>query len=559
MLQNIRITQKILALVALGVVCIGIVAVYSLMQLKQVMIEDHRASLRQSVEEAVSLLNHYNAQVAKGSLDEKSAQMQAKNAIRSLKFGTGGYIFVYQTYGLSLVSGVNPDSEGQIKIDSTDTRGNKYIKQHIDSAKAGGGFDVYVTKKPGSGETLFEKTSYDVLFGPWDWVVGAGMYTDDIDAAFMNHAIVMGAGGVVALFMLVLTSFLIGRSITAPIKHLSTLMWRLAKGDVNVAIDTIRRDEIGEMAKAVEVFKQTGIAKREADEREQLENERRMASARRLEGLAGSFDGVAKRSIGEVEQAAGSLQQTSASLNETAKVTSNMVGEVASAATQTSANVQTVASAAEELAASIREISGQVAESSRIASSAVAEADRTTDQVRSLANAANQIGDVVALINEIASQTNLLALNATIEAARAGEAGRGFAVVASEVKQLAGQTAKATTDIARHISGIQGETEEAVKAISAITETIRRIDTIGTGIAAAVEEQGAATQEIARSVQQAADGSRHVIDSIGEVEAAAAKAREMASKVLDASGALNQNCNSLKGSVVQFLDGVRAG
>jgi methyl-accepting chemotaxis protein len=385
------------------------------------------------------------------------------------------------------------------------------------------------------------------------------MYTDDVDAAFMKHAIVMGIGGIVALLLLGILSFLIGGSITTPIKHLSNIMRRLAQGELDVVIDTDRRDEIGEMAKAVEIFKKTGIAKRESEEREHRDLELRMANVNRLEGLTGGFDGFAKRAISEVEQAANSLQQTSAGLNETAKVTSTMVNEVASAATQTSANVQTVAAAAEELAASIHEISGQVADSSRIASGALAEADHATDQVRSLAKAANQIGDVVALINEIASQTNLLALNATIEAARAGEAGRGFAVVASEVKQLAGQTAKATTDIARHISGIQNETDEAVKAISAITETIRRIDTIGASIAAAVEEQGAATQEIARSVQQAADGSRHVIDSIGEVETAAAKTRTMAGCVLDASGALNQNCSSLKGSVVEFLDAVRIG
>jgi methyl-accepting chemotaxis protein len=363
--------------------------------------------------------------------------------------------------------------------------------------------------------------------------------------------IILGSGAIAALIALASFSLMIGNSITAPIGRLAATMRDLADGNLQIDVETNRRDEIGMMAKAVEVFKKTGIAKRD------LENEHRMASAKRLEALAGGFDGVAKLAIGEVETAAGSLQQTSINLNESAKVTSTMVGEVASAATQTSANVQTVASAAEELAASIREITGQVAESSRIASAAVVEADRTTDQVRSLAKSANQIGDVVALINEIASQTNLLALNATIEAARAGEAGRGFAVVASEVKQLAGQTAKATTDIAQHISGIQGETDEAVKAISAITETIRRIDTIGTSIASAVEEQGAATQEIARSVQQAADGSRHVIDSIAEVEAAAAKARAMARSVHDASGALTKNCSSLKGSVVDFLDGVR--
>ncbi len=559
MLRNVRITHKILALIAIGVCCIGLVTAHNLVELRQIMIQDRRDSLRISVEEAVSLLNYYHAQFTKGVLDEKTAQTEAKNAIRGLRFGSGGYIYIFQTDGRSLVSGVNPDTEGQIKIDTTDPRGNKYIQAHINSARTGGGYDVYVTKKPGGSEALFEKTSYNSLFAPWNWVVGSGIYMDDIESAILKYTIFLGATCVIALLLLLLASFIVVRSITTPIKQLSDVMGRLSKGELDISIDTSRRDEVGAMAQAVEVFKQTGIAKREADEREHRETERRMASANRLNTLAVGFDGVAKRAIGEVEEAAGSLLQTSAGLNETAKVTSTKVAEVASAASETSANVQTVASAAEELAASIREISGQVAESSRIASSAVTEADRTTEQVRSLANAAQQIGDVVALINEIASQTNLLALNATIEAARAGEAGRGFAVVASEVKQLAGQTAKATTDIARHISGIQGETDEAVKAISAITETIRRIDTIGTSIAAAVEEQGAATQEIARGVQQAADGSRNVIESIGAVEAAAAKARAMAGNVLNASGALTQNCGALKGSVVDFLDGVRTG
>jgi methyl-accepting chemotaxis protein len=558
MLNNVRITQKILGIVGLGIICIAIVSAYALMQLKQIMIEDRRSAVRQVVEEAISVAKHFHGESAKGITTDTAAQEAAKSAIRDLSFGNDGYVFITRTDGVSIVNRFVPANEGKSGLDRTDVKGNHYLAQQLEAAKSGGGFVSYWWVKDAQSEPL-EKISYFNLFEPWGWAIGSGVLINDIDAAFTNQVLILGVGAVVALILLATLSLAIGRSITQPINKLAATMRRLAEGDLTIAIDTARGDEVGEMARAVEIFKETGIAKREAEDREHLDTERRTAGAVRLAGLARDFDGIAKRSITEVEQAAGSLQATSEGLNETAKVTSTMVAEVASAATQTSANVQTVASAAEELAASIREISGQVAESSRIASGAVAEADRTTDQVRSLANAANQIGDVVALINEIASQTNLLALNATIEAARAGEAGRGFAVVASEVKQLAGQTAKATTDIARHISGIQSETNEAVKAISGITDTIRRIDTIGTSIASAVEEQGAATQEIARSVQQAADGARHVIDSIGAVEAAAAKSRSMAGNVLDASGALNQNCGALKGSVVEFLDGVRAG
>jgi methyl-accepting chemotaxis protein len=559
MLKNVRITNKILAIVGLGILCIASVAGYSLFELRRTMLAERQSLVRQIVEEAISIAKHFHEASTNGTMDDAAAQKLARETIRDLAYGNNGYVFINRMDGLGIVNRLSPGNEGKIRLDTTDAIGRPYVKQEMDLAKASGGYVTYYLSQKSPSDPLQEKLTYIGPFKPWDWAIGTGVLIDDIQSAFMNEALVLGAGTLVALLILTLLSLLIGRAVTIPIEKLAQSMRLLANGDFDLTIDRTRRDEIGEMAAAVEVFKQTGIAKRDADERESRENERRVANAKRLEGLAFGFDGIAKRSITEVEQAAGSLQATSEGLNETAKVTSTMVAEVASAASQTSANVQTVASAAEELAASIREISGQVAESSRIASGAVAEADRTTDQVRSLANAANQIGDVVALINEIASQTNLLALNATIEAARAGEAGRGFAVVASEVKQLAGQTAKATTDIARHISGIQSETNEAVKAISGITDTIRRIDTIGTSIASAVEEQGAATQEIARSVQQAADGARHVIDSIGAVEAAAAKSRSMAGNVLDASGALNQNCGALKGSVVEFLDGVRAG
>jgi methyl-accepting chemotaxis protein len=558
MLRNVRITQKILAIVAFGILCVGLIAVYGLIHVRQVMIDDRRAALRDIVDEAIGIVRYYEGEVAKGNLDEKTAKMQARSVVRGLRFGQFGYVAIFGTDGLVLAH-PSPKIEGSNSIAVPDKSGTFFVRDQIEMAKAGGGYTNLYFPKPGSGDGVYPKTNYVKMFEPWQWIIQSGMFMDDVDADFARDAMVQGAGVLVALILLAATSLLIGRSITAPIKQLSAVMRQLTEGDLHVTIDTSHRDEIGEMAKAVEVFRQTGIAKRDAEDRERLETEQRMARAKHLDALAGGFDGVAKSAIGQVSTAADSLQSTAKSLNETANLTASMVAEVASAANQTAGNVQTVASAAEELAASIREIGGQVAESSRIASSAVTEADRTTEQVRALAMAADEIGTVVALINEIASQTNLLALNATIEAARAGEAGRGFAVVASEVKQLAGQTAKATTDIARHISGIQSETDQAVKAIGTIAETIRRVDMIGTAIAAAVEEQGAATQEIARSASQAANGSRHVIDSITHVEAAATRTRQVAGDVLSASGAVNRNCDSLKGSVVDFLDGVLAG
>jgi methyl-accepting chemotaxis protein len=558
MLKRMRITYKILALVACGLLCIGLLAAYTLFEMHRVMLSDRQETVRQSVNDAQVIIDYFQKQAVAGTMTEQAAKDGARAAVRTMKLGKDGYPFILNPDGVVVAHPVVA-LEGKSLKGALDKHGFAYVDAQIAAAKSGGDFVWYAYPKPGKPDDIADKVTYDVLYQPWNWIIASGVYVDDVNAAFYSEVMNLSIGLILSLVLLAVLSLFIGRAITSPIKALANSMRRLADGDFNVEIDADSRDEIGDMARAVAVFREVGIAKRDADTRTGEDTERRMASARQLSTLATDFDGQAKSALREVEIAAGALQRASEGLDETANLTASMVDDVASSATETSANVQTVASAAEELAASIHEISQQVAESSRIASGAVDEAERTTSQVRALADAAQQIGDVVALINEIASQTNLLALNATIEAARAGEAGRGFAVVASEVKQLAGQTAKATTDIARHIAGIQTATEQSVAAISTISETIRRIDSIGTGIAASVEEQGSATQEIARSVAQAADGARHVIDRIAGLEAAAAKARDLAGNVLGASGAVNKNCGTLKGSVVEFLNGVRAG
>jgi len=277
--------------------------------------------------------------------------------------------------------------------------------------------------------------------------------------------------------------------------------------------------------------------------------------ARMAESFGGSMDGVAKTLAG----AAGQLRSDATSMSGAAEETSRQSTAVAAAAEQASANVQTVASAAEELSSSIAEIGRQVARSTTSTSQAVEQANRTNAQIKTLADAAQRIGDVVKLINDIAGQTNLLALNATIEAARAGEAGKGFAVVASEVKSLATQTAKATEEISAKVTEMQAATTDSVSAVEAISRTIQEINEISTMIASAVEEQGAATQEIARNVQQASAGTTDVSTNVAGISGAAAETGRIAVQVNDASGQISRELDTLRSEVGVFLQRVKAG
>ncbi|MDA9528412.1 methyl-accepting chemotaxis protein, partial [Bradyrhizobium sp. CCBAU 25338] len=316
------------------------------------------------------------------------------------------------------------------------------------------------------------------------------------DAASGNATLSMLIGGLVTLLLSLVGAFGVAFAVTRPIQRITTEMGILAQGDTSVVVSgTERKDEIGAMAQAVQVFK-TNAIEVERLKAEQVEAERRNAEQRKQDmiRLADDFEGAVGQIIGTVSSASTQLEASASTLTGTAERSQQLATTVASASEEASTNVQSVASATEEMASSVGEISRQVQESARMAGDAVGQARATTERVSELSKAASRIGDVVELINTIAGQTNLLALNATIEAARAGEAGRGFAVVASEVKALAEQTAKATGEIGQQISGIQAATNDSVGAIKEISSTIERLSEISSAIAAAVEEQGAATQ-----------------------------------------------------------------
>lgn len=345
----------------------------------------------------------------------------------------------------------------------------------------------------------------------------------------------------------------------ASLKLIGESMCQLAKGDTDAKIPAQKRsDEIGEMARAVKVFKDGMIKSAEMAEVQRVETEQKEQRRVVLESLAGEFETSVGDVLSELAGMSSSLADTSNTMTTIVGETTRIASTITDSAEQASTNVQTVASASEELSSSISEISRQVAQSTQIAGDAVAEVDSANEKVQGLADAALKIGEVVSLITDIADQTNLLALNATIEAARAGDAGKGFAVVASEVKNLANQTARATDEISAQIGGIQGATQEAVTAIGSIGSTITRMNEIAAAIAAAIEEQGAATQEIARNVEMAAERTSTVSTDITDVSSSVDETGQAANEVHKAVSALSGQSTALRTVVDNFLTGVKA-
>ncbi|HTG05549.1 MAG TPA: methyl-accepting chemotaxis protein [Bradyrhizobium sp.] len=349
------------------------------------------------------------------------------------------------------------------------------------------------------------------------------------------------------------------RGVSAGIKSIVAPMQALGNGDLTAQVPHQgETTEIGAMAEALQVFKQALIAKKAADEAAARDADAKIERGRRVDNITRDFESLIGEIVATVSSASTQLEASAGTLTTTAERAQQLTTTVAAASEEASTNVRSVASATEEMASSINEIGRQVQDSARMAGEAVEQARKTNDRVSELSKAAARIGDVVELINTIAGQTNLLALNATIEAARAGEAGRGFAVVASEVKALAEQTAKATGEIGQQITGIQTATQDSVNAIKEIGGTIEKLCEISSTIASAVEEQGAATQEISRNVQQAAHGTQQVSSNITDVQRGASETGSASSQVLAAAQSLSGDSNRLKLAVGKFLNSVRA-
>ena len=524
------------------------------------MLADRMAKLQATVDMMSGYAATLEQQVSDKRITRDQQLLALREVIHAMHFdGGSGYLALQTPEGLELAHGGNPSLEN--KISPAKDMSGRPISALIEDALRGRdtGTISYVFPRPGETVPLL-KLSYVARFAPLNAVFLAGSYVDDINAAFRVQLIRIGGGGLVVLLVTVLITWLVNRDVTGSLGRLKAAMTALAGGDLSVEVPGVeRRDEVGEMAATVRVFRDNAVR---ADA---LQAERRLADQRAADerkasmmALAGEFEASVAALVGNVASSAHAMEHTASAMSTAANETAQQASSVAAASEEASANVQSVAGAAEQLSSSVMEISRQVAASSAAAEQAVADSSRTDALVQGLSEAAQKIGEVTRMISNIAGQTNLLALNATIEAARAGEAGKGFAVVASEVKSLAAQTAQATDEISTQIAAMQDVTGETVVAIRSIGSRIGQLNEFAAAIASAVEQQGSATQEITRGVQEAAAGTQQVSAHIGGITYAVTGTGSAAGQVFVSAGDLAKQAKTLQGQVDHFLTMVKA-
>jgi methyl-accepting chemotaxis protein len=471
------------------------------------------------------------------------------------------YVFIYDTEtGICVMNTGNKPLLGKDVNPLRDANGVPFATMMLDMAKRQGEGTIRYAFPRGLEKTPSDKIAYVRGSTPWHLMIASAVYINDIDAAFWRMAQTASAVIISLMLLSIVVAWSVTRSIVRPLSGLKARMATLSTGELDAGVaDTDRPDEIGEMARTVQVFKdamiETARLRAEQQEVDRLQSQRRQTD---MNKLADQFEGAVGQIIATVSTASTQLEASASTLSKNSEQAQTVTNKAAAASANASTNVRSVAAASEEMASSVHEISRQVQISAKIAGDAVDQAQKTDMRMNQLSQAAGRIGAVVELINTIAGQTNLLALNATIEAARAGEAGRGFAVVASEVKALAEQTAKATGEISQQINDIQSATQDSVAAIKEIGTTIGRISEISSTIASAVEEQGAATQEISRNVQRAAEGTAEVASNITDVQRGASETGSASSQVFAAAQSLSQESNRLKLEVGKFMGTVRA-
>ena len=551
------IRSPLYLLVLVAAFCLLALAIYASMMVKDEGMNAKIDLTMNQARSARSIVESLSLRVKKGEMDLAAAQSLAKDALRAIRYGDGEYIFTYDASGTCIEHGAKPDREGKNFIDSKDANGYAYIPDLIKIAQTGGGHIFYSFPKPGSTAGS-PKVSSTVMFEPWGWVIGTGVYIDEIDAAFWKNITVFGGIFAAVLIVLLTIAIMLSRAIANPIAGMADVTQRISAGDYTVDVDGIkRRDEIGVLASAIQGLKESAMERRKLEEREREAVIRREKRAGTIEELTTSFEGVIASMLTAMTSSSSQLEASASAMSANAEQTTQQAQQVRSVTDIASDNVNTVAAASEELFSSIGEIGRQVLQSGETVRAAADEASATTGIVEGLATSSGKIGEVISLINDIAAQTNLLALNATIEAARAGDAGKGFAVVANEVKSLASQTAKATEEIIGQIAAVQGATNQAVNAIGGIVSRIGAIDAVTASIAVAVEQQSAATGEIARSVSEVSQGTKEIVHNITGVSTAAAETSTVSSQVLSASHGLKKQTAMLDDEVRKFLNAVR--
>jgi methyl-accepting chemotaxis protein len=555
-----RVFTRILILVLLALGALSAFGWFVIVESRSNLYEQKKADIRHVVEAGLSVVATLEKRAAAGEMTREQAQAEAKKLLTGLRYQGNEYIFVLDYNHIQTVHPLKPERVGKNLADEKDPYGKYYVREFVSVARAGGGHVSYGFQLPQSNE-FRDKVSYVAAFQPWDWVVASGVLIDDVEAMHgkMVKSVLMGLS-LIGLVLLV-AAFAVTRSIVGPLGRLTGSLERLAGGDIEADVAGAQRsDEFGTIARAAIGVREAvrtraqNQTQREEQGKHEAETERRAM----LTELATSLDRQVKAVAESVDTAAQDLLKTAHSMrsvSQGARTEADKASQVSKVATE---QAVTVSQATTQLDAAVCEIGTRMHESSKISQEAVMQIREAGTIVRTLSEASAEIGKVVALIQAIAEQTNLLALNATIEAARAGEAGRGFAVVASEVKSLATQTAKATEEISGRINAVVGATGQAVTAIDDVGKTIARVNEIALTIAAAVEEQSATTSEISRAIGETTRQTESMATSLARLLDAASDTNTSSQTVVNSASGLSDQATSLKSEVAEFVARMKA-